>query len=238
MTPAKKPRKSNYKFNSASILEIRKKLGLTQAQLSVKLCIPKITISRWETEVSIPNAEDLASVYSLALEAGIKPSFFIRSETKQGRSRLVVSWDFETLSSSVHNVTRTGEWIREELSNRFPATTQRLYKVFTGPLQSWRVKDLQTTGWRIQEFYNDIDDELYDQSYSDCGHDPQDTIFVLVSSGGDFVDLINDLRTKGVRVFLISPAPSPLPILFPPQGTSEQLIDAVGEKRRIELPSN
>jgi uncharacterized LabA/DUF88 family protein len=55
--------------------------------------------------------------------------------------------------------------------------------------------------------------------------DPADTIFVLISKDGDFADLLQDLRQKGVSTYVIAP-----------EGTSQALIEAVGQKRLISYP--
>ena len=82
-------------------------------------------------------------------------------------------------------------------------------------------------GWRIQEYSHDIDEELDSQSWSDCNQSPKDTIFVLITRDGDFTGLIEDLRNKGVRVYLMAPKDS-----------NQNLIKAIGEKRWISFPSS
>ncbi len=84
---------------------------------------------------------------------------------------------------------------------------------------------LDKLGWRLYKYSQNIDDELDTQSYSDCLQHPEETIFVLISKDGDFVDLLQDLREKGVSTYVIAP-----------EGSSQKLIDVVGQKRRIHIP--
>lgn len=110
-------------------------------------------------------------------------------------------------------------------ANRFPTISYNLYKIFASPFHSIATNELRNQGWRVQEYSQDIDDELDSQSWSDCNQAPQDTIFVIITRDGDFIDLIQDLRDKGVRVYLIAP-----------ESSSQRLIEAVGRKRLIALP--
>lgn len=66
-----------YEFKKESLIEIRKKLGLSQGKMAELLGVPANTLSRWETGATIPDAGTLASIYSLARELGLDtPSFF------------------------------------------------------------------------------------------------------------------------------------------------------------------
>ena len=225
MTPLKQGR---FNFNPNSIKEIRDRLSLSQEQLAQKLGLAKTAISRWEQGKVKPDAESLAALYSVAIENRIEPMFFKESESysKQGRSRLVVAWDFQNLSFMWTEITDRSEWIKEELAKRFPTVNYRLYKVFASPFHTVATKELSKREWRIQEYSHDIDEELDSQSWSDCNQAPKETIFVLITRDGDFADLIEALRNKGVRVYLMSP-----------ENGNQNLIKTVGEKRWIPLPN-
>ena len=209
-------------FNRSSIKEVRDKLELSQEQLAQKLGIAKTAVSRWEKGPTKPDADALAAIYSVAFENGIEPSFFKPSDTKQGRSRLIVAWDFQNLALLWNEIPKTSEWIKKELAKRFPSVSYNLYKVFASPFHSSATNVLSNEGWRVREYSHDIDEELDSQSWSDCNQALLDTIFVLISRDGDFVDLIQDLRKKGVRVYLIAP-----------ENSSQRLIETVGKRRWI-----
>lgn len=226
MAPLKQGR---FVFNPESISKIRNKLGLTQEQLAQKLGVAKTAISRWEKGIVKPDADSLAAIYSVAIVNRIEPMFFKEAEShsKQGRSRLVVAWDFQNLSIAWHEVAEKGNWIKWELVKRFPTISYSLYKVFASPLYSAATDELSKIGWRKQEYSHDIDEELDSQSWSDCNQDPKDTIFVIITRDGDFVDLLQDLKVKGVRVYLMAP-----------ENSSQRLIEAVGKKGWIRLPEH
>lgn len=218
---------SRYIFSQDSISKVRNELRLTQEQFAGKLGISKTAISRWEKGLVKPDADSLASIYSLAVENRIEPEFFKESESnvKHGRSRLVVAWDFQNLAISLIEVTEKSNLIKEYLIKRFPTISYSLYKVFSSSIHLLTTNELSKLGWRIQEFDRDIDEELDSQAWSDCNQNPEDTIFILITRDGDFVDLIGDLRNKRVRVYLMAP-----------EHSSQRLIEAVGKKGRIPWP--
>lgn len=211
-----------YIFTPDSISQVRSQLRLTQEQFANKLGISKTAITRWEKGTVKPDADSLAAIYSLAAASGINPEFFKPSNTKQGRSRLIVAWDFQNLAISEYEVPAKSESLKKELAKRFPSVSYNLYKTFASPLHSFATRELANHGWRVQEYSYDIDDELYTQSWSDCNQAPQDTIFVLITRDGDFVDFIEELKNKGVRVYLMAP-----------EHSSQHLIETVGKKRWI-----
>ena len=70
------PKNFQYEFAPRVLVEIREKLGLSQAKLSQSLELPVNTISRWEREETTPDANSLAALYSIAKGAGLEPEFF------------------------------------------------------------------------------------------------------------------------------------------------------------------
>jgi transcriptional regulator with XRE-family HTH domain len=237
MAPAKT---GLYEFDPSSIRVIRQKLNLKQSDLAAILDMPKTTISRWETGETTPDAKSLAAIYSAAVQGGVMPEFFKKSSNKGGRTRLIVSWDFQNWRPTSFNLKETSNLIKKTLSDRFSSTTYSLFKLFTTSSASgimtdlsqwlsnslWKSNaDIDKIGWRVYEYPQNIDDELDAQSYSDCLQDPEDTVFVLISRDGDFVDLLQDLREKGVSTHIIAP-----------EGTSQKLIETVGQRRRIHIP--
>jgi transcriptional regulator with XRE-family HTH domain len=231
-----------YKFDPDSIKAIRQKLNLKQSDLAelVGDKTTKTTIFRWENGKSTPDADALAAIYSIAVQGGIMPGFFKKSDIQAGRSRLIVSWDFQNWSPATNRLKETSNLIKKTLTDRFPTATYQLFKLFTTDSSSnkpptfdqwWATLNPKNTltldnlGWRVYQSPQNIDDELDTQSYSDCLQVPEETIFVLISRDGDFADLIHDLREKGVSTYLITP-----------EGTSQKLIEAVGPKRWIQIP--
>ena len=217
-----------YVFNPQNIEAVRKKLGLTQQELANKLGVAKTAISRWEQGKVTPDADSLAAIYSQAKEGRIEPNFFKKMETtmKQGRSNLIVSWDYQNVPVSQYEASEKSKYIKDELIKRFPSVSHSISKIFASPMYSIATNEMSKQGWRIQEFEYDIDEELDTQSWSDCNQAPNDTIFVLITRDGDFVDLIEELRKKGVRVYLMAP-----------ENCSQQLIEAVGRKKWIRFPA-
>ena len=104
--------------------------------------------------------------------------------------------------------------------------TVEIFKAFSHPSQSNATDKLTELGWRVWEDNSGMDKELIDRARSDAGQDSEATIFVLITSDGEFIDLIGDLHKKGVRIYLISPS-----------NTDADLIEKVGHKRWIEWNS-
>ena len=98
MTPAKK---GSYEFKPDSLVEIRGKLKISQAEMAKQIGVPPNTLSRWENKATVPDANSLASIYSLAKDHGLTTTFFgIRKDanpSQKMRARLLVMWDFWTL---------------------------------------------------------------------------------------------------------------------------------------------
>jgi hypothetical protein len=163
------------------------------------------------------------------MENGLTPTFF-RKTKKQTikRTRLLVIWDFAGLAARFHHVPDVDAWIRAECERRFSTTTQRTYKAFVHatkwPSPFDPSNTLQDRGWRVWEEGEDIVDTAIDHCKSDCGHDPSSTILVLVARDGDYAQMINEIKSLNVRVYLFG------------FGCSQELVNAVGGKRYIELP--
>ena len=222
MVPVKK---AGYEFSPKSLVDIRTRIGLSQSKMAKLLGVPANTLSRWETGSTTPDATSLAAIYAVAAEAGITPNFFRRRRNMTERSRLIVMWDFQNLGVSAWDVPQVNAWIMEELDKRIPSAPFRLFKAFAQPYQSDATEVLQDLGWRVWEDNENIDDELIMQCKSDSGHDPKSTAIVLITNDGDYVEPIRDLKSKGVRIYLIAPA-----------STSQKLISEIGQKRWIRWP--
>lgn len=229
MAPAKQ---QNYRFSPQSIVELRKRLGLSQAALARSIGVPPNTLSRWEIGATTPDASSLAAIHSVAMESGITPSFFRKRKGKKQtakRTRLLVVWDFENLTALEHYVPNIDAWVREECDKRFPKTTQRTFKAFVRASR-WNLaignmtEKLDDLGWEVWEESDEVDEEIIHHSKSDCGHEPLRTILVLMTRDGDYVEMIGELKAKGVIVYLLG-------VEF-----GQDLVTTVGKKRLIELP--
>lgn len=217
-----------YRFDPKSITALRSQLQITQAKLAAELGVPPNTVSRWERGDTAPDARALAAIHSIAMERGLTPAYFKKAApaTPDARTELLVNLDFQNLGLTAADVPAFDGWIRAELNRRFPNTANRWFKGFCAPHQSAATEQLESLGWRIWEDSDDLDDEIVSQSRSDCGRKPDNTILILGSKDGDFAGLINEMRGKGVMVYLIAPP-----------GISQKLAQAVGEDWRIAWPS-
>jgi len=227
MTPTKK---GLYEFKPGSLVDIRNKLKISQAEMARQIGVPPNTLSRWENKATVPDAESLASVYSLAMDNGITPAFFgVRKDTKPSqkiRDRLLVMWDFQTLGLQAYQVEEAEKWIKSELKRKFHNMTVEIFKAFSQPSYSSATDKLVELGWRVWEEPRGMEEELIDQARSDAGQDSKATILVLITRDDEFIELIDEMHKKGVRVYLIAPS-----------NTHPDLIEEVGRKRWIEWDS-
>ena len=82
-----------YRFSPESLVEIRERLGLSQAKLAERLKVPVNTLSRWERSDTTPDANALAAIHSIAVKGGLKPEFFQRSTNRAQNPRQRVEAD-------------------------------------------------------------------------------------------------------------------------------------------------
>lgn len=228
MAPVKPGR---FEFDPGSIAQVRNRLGLSQKKLAALLGIPANTLSRWEIGTTTPDADSLAAIYSAAAQHGLSAQFFRRREkmakAAKGRTRLLVFWDFQALRTPASYVHQADEAVRQALREKFPTATSSSFKAFSYPSDSQATDELMGLGWRVWEEDDDLSDDIISQSKSDCGHEPENTILVLLTdpSENDFVNLVGELRHKGVEVYLMSSE----------AGEPTDLARAVGNKHWIKL---
>ena len=228
MAPVKPGR---FKFDPGTIAQVRKHLGLSQKKLAALLGVPANTLSRWETGATTPDADSLAAIYSVAAQHGLSAQFFRRrqkmAKAAKGRTRLLVFWDFQTLRTAASYVRQADETVRQALRARFPTAASSSFKAFSYPSDSQATDALMGLGWGVWEDEDDLSDDIISQSKSDCGHEPEDTILVLLTdpSEDDFVNLVGELRSKGVDVYLMSSEAR----------ERTDLVRAVGDKHWIKL---
>ena len=226
MAPVKQQR---YRFSPESIVELRKRLSLSQAELATSLGIPQNTVSRWETGATTPDATSLAAIHSIAMERGITPSFFKKRKKQTMKpTRMLVVWDFPNLAAQIQHLPDLDAWLRAELEERFSTTAQRVFKVFVGSTPGFGLFDptetLENHDWEVWEENHDLDEKIIHHCKTYCGQDPSRTVLVLVARDGDYADMINEIKSHGVRVHLLG------------FGCSQELVDAVGKQRFIKLP--
>lgn len=231
MTPKRSVKKGTYEFKPSSLVEIRKRLNMSQVAMANLLGVPPNTLSRWETGATVPDANFLALIYSVAREHNVTPSFFsIRREPQDKRKpryRLVVMWDFQTLGVPTGQVAEADAWLRTEVKRRFSGISFQLFKAFTFPYQSAAADILESMGWRVWEEDTGINEEIIDQSRSDAGQEPGGTILVLITRDNSFIDLVDELKMQGVRVYLVAP-----------EFSNQELVEKVGRRRWIQWERN
>lgn len=243
MAPVKPGR---FKFDPGSIAQVRQHVGLSQKKLAALLGVPPNTLSRWETGATTPDADSLAAIYSVAAQHGLSAQFFRRrkkmAKAAEGRARLLPFWDLQYLAPHVFALPNflddANASVRQELDRRFSATSFRQFKAFvqqsTVFIHGYQpTAELQRLGWRVWEDTEDLSDEIISQIKSDCGHEPENTILVLLTHPGRdvFADLVRELKSKGVEVYLMAREP----IMQPWGGEVTALIEAVGHEHWIKL---
>ena len=159
MAPVKQ---MQYRFSPESIAELRKKLGLSQAAFAKSLGVPPNTVSRWENGATTPDAASLAAIHSVAMEKGIRPSFFKkRRKQAMARTQLLVVWDFQRFAVLARHVQEMDLWLTAECDRRFSTTTQRNFKAFVrshplDPLGSGPASTLDDLDWDTWEDREDL----------------------------------------------------------------------------------
>lgn len=223
MTPIKKGR---YKFRKESLIDIRKHMGLSQGKMADVLGVPANTLSRWETGATVPDADSLAAIYSVAKENGVTPTFFVATDepgrSKPFRYNLIVIWDFQTAGVPAYWVQDANKNIEAEVSRRFVGMTP-IYKAFTHPSQQEAAKQLEDLGWRVWEGEQEVFDDIIEQAKSDSGQNPDNTVVVLISKDNKFVNLIEQLTARGVQAYVMSP-----------QNYGNELLNKVGPRFGIQ----
>ena len=218
-----------YRFDPDSLTEVRRRLGLSQREMAERLGVPQNTLSRWETGATTPDAESLAAVYSAGTEGGVMATFFTKqASAKQTatRSRALCYWDMANVPVSSFQAERADEFIRQAINERVPHAKTTLLKAFSRPQDSQATDILEARGWRVWEDAGNWDEEIFDHALSDSGQAPDETVVFLITMDAGFVDLVQDLKERGVRVYLIAP----------PQ-VAPSFVDAVGSRRHIPMPT-
>ena len=119
---------------------------------------------------------------------------------------MLVTLDFQSFSDYYYvlNVDQINRRIRETIAQNLPPVPYQLFKAFSSTNQLGVADKFLDIGWRSWEDNADMDFEICKDTRSDCGQAPEDTTFVLITRGGDFLDLIRDLREQGTEVYLMT----------------------------------
>ncbi len=201
MTPIKQ---GKYEFKNQSLIDVRKKMGLSQAKMAELLGVPANTLSRWEIGTTVPDARNLAGFYSLAKEYGITPTFFgLRDDIIPFQYNSAIFWDFQTAGIQAYWVKQAHDTIMTEIGKRFTGMAPE-YKVFAHPSQQQAVDILNSLGWTVFIGEDEIFDDIVHQVKSDCGQRPEGMVLILITQDNGFSELIEDQMGKSVRVFIMS----------------------------------
>ena len=219
-----------HRFHKESITKLRQRLGLSQAEMGLRISVPKNTVSRWETGATVPDALQLAAIYSLGAEQGIKADFFVAAKQKKqksqpqasGRSIPLVYWDMQNVAPSTKQI---GQWVAtiEKAVKAICGQAIPTCKVFYSPDQQKAVDQLK--GWRRQVCDEDCDERIVNQVRSDAGQNPSNTAVFLITRDRGYVNLIKEQRVKNVLAYVITPS-----------NVSKKLVSAVGEEYLFTLP--
>lgn len=219
-----------YRFRRESIMELRKRLGISQTDMARGLGVPVNTLYRWEAGITTPDADALAAIYSVGMERGISPGFFVKAAKtakKPAYERLIVAWDFQSVGVAPQQVRAMNDWLQKEIGARFQSVGDVLLKAFAFRTQSDATDELQDAGWRVWDDDVDMDDKIVAQIRSDCLQEPSATILLIITKDGNFAEVVRELKQEGARVYVLGP-----------NDTRRDLIEVVGTKRHIPWPAN
>jgi transcriptional regulator with XRE-family HTH domain len=224
MSPIKS---GEYEFKKEVLSAIRKRMGLSQGKMAELLGVPPNTLSRWENGTTVPDANCLASIYSIAKTHNVTPEFFglrgIKSEIKPLRYRLIAIWDFQTYGIAQGWVKEADTGLSDILKQRFGDLKDQIFKAFSSPEQRMCGHELEKLGWNVREGQNEIWDDILNSAKSLAGQDPTGTVVVLVSKDNSLADLVEELKRWGVQVYVLYN-----------QTFNNRLLETAGEKFGIQ----
>jgi transcriptional regulator with XRE-family HTH domain len=216
-----------YEFKKEVLIEIRRRMGLSQGKMAALLGVPPNTLSRWENGVTFPDANSLASIYSIAKKHNFTPEYFglrgVKAETHSLRYRLIVLWDFQTYGTAQSWVREADARISEILKQRFNELNDQIFKAFTHPDQHISGLELEKRGWGVREGRNEIQGDIINTAKSLCGQDAAGSVLVLISRDNGLFGLIEELKSWGVLVYALYS-----------QSYNNRLLEGCGEKFGIQ----
>jgi transcriptional regulator with XRE-family HTH domain len=217
----------DYEFQKAVLVDIRKRMGLTQGKMAELLGVPPNTLSRWENGVTFPDAGSLASIYSMAKKNNITPEFFglrgVKTETRPLRYRLVVLWDFQTCGIAPGWIKEADARVSELLKQRFSELKDQIFKAFTHIDQGSSGQELEKLGWGVRVGRHEILTDIINAAKSLSGQDAAGTVLVLISQDNSLFSLVEELKSWGVLVYVVYNQPY-----------NNRLLEVAGEKFGIQ----
>ena len=204
------PRPQSHQFDPQSLVQIRRALGVSQAEMARTLGIPVNSVSRWEVGATVPSAASLAAVYSVAIDGGVAPRFFRRTPRQDGlsgtRTKLVVAWDHRNAPLESEDLLFWWRLMMEYLLYRFPEAGSlwlvRLFGELGGVLDYAR---LETEGFLVMRGSGDLRERLAAECRADCGLEPEATVLILVARDAAYADLVAGMVEQGVEVCVWAP---------------------------------
>ena len=146
--------------------------------------------------------------------------------TSGRRHRVMVALDFQNLGVSAGNVEAMDSWIRGEVDRRFRTASHEVYRAYCRPDQVAATAVLRRLHWRVTPTDSDADQRIIQDAKSYCGESPEDTVLFLCTKDGDFVNLVQEMRHRGARVYGMGPSNS-----------SQGLMQTIGRRRWIQYPN-
>ena len=211
----------SYKFRKESLVELRQRLDLSQVQMAAKLEVPKNTVSRWETGATVPDADSLAAIYSVAREKGIMPTFFAPEKRKAPiRDTALVYWDIDSVAPYNGKMADWDTFLVTEVNKRVPKFEKSQFKAFSRLFHTPAISQLEDLDWDIWEG----DPDIGHHALSESGQNPDGSVVFLITTRPDYANLVKRLKDDGVLVYLMAPS-----------SVSDVMVEAVGRKRWINL---
>ncbi len=195
-----RPEDHAFVFQATVLVEIRRELSLSQAQLAELLDIPVNTLSRWERGSNIPDANALAALFSVAKERGVTPEFFKeRSRAimrRHSRKTLVVQWDYQNIAVNTNAIGRFISEVREYMRLLFPTLEDSTATAYISGWMNWDVSNaLKRAGCEGKSDYYNADRQLIQDA---------ETAFKLPQNQSSSVVLIPFHTTDPTRGFLLA----------------------------------
>ena len=148
------------------------------------------------------------------------------------KQRALVYWDIPPVFLGAMEGIEAA--IRAAVRDRVPGATHIVLKGFSSQSNAAANQRLESLRWRVWEddtLFGTPDwyGEIRDQALSDSGHDPDATVVFLVTNNDKYIPLIEDLRARNVRVYVITPPGFTYPT------ANYKLRGRVGEEHWIKL---
>lgn len=202
-----RPDHFDYSFRPSVLENIRKQLGLTQAKLAEFLDIPVNTVSRWETGSTVPNADALAAIYSIAKEGAVTAQFFQKKANvkamQRQRTKLILAWDYQNIGLNASEVAPEWSYMRKYLDLLHPGTkSSRQLWAYSSPFQLNASTELEKLSFQVYSGVFDADGQLAQDVLEECQKNPNRTVLVLVADDGDYTEMLRRAKEMGVDVYI------------------------------------